>query len=241
LAVTKDPAVLPDDVIDLPADAGSSRGAPRESAICAAALELLVELGYDRMSMDAVAARAHASKATIYRRWPGKRELVLDAIRQRDPHDFVPADTGSLRGDIIGTLRGLADGIGGQDAALLAGVLRAMRGAPELADCLRERVLEDRRGIASVLVDRAVARGELAPGADPGVFHEVAPALMFFRVLVTGGDVDDEFLAHVADDVLVPLLACSGRRAGGTPAGQAARAARSGAQQAGHPTRQETT
>ncbi len=193
------------------ARAGCSRSAAREFAICDAALALLGEVGYDRMSMDAVAARARASKATIYRRWPGKRELVLEAVRTRVADIVEPPDTGSLRGDIIATLRVMADGIGGQDAALMAGVLRAMRSTPELADCVRTQVLEQKRYIGQVLVERAVARGELPTDADPDVWHEVAPALMFFRILVTDGPVDDAFLTHVADDVLVPLLARSGQ------------------------------
>ena len=206
------PATL--DPTSPPADdarAGCSRSAAREFAICDAALALLAEVGYDRMSMDAVAARARASKATIYRRWPGKRELVLDAVRSRVADIVEPPDTGSLRGDIIATLRVMADGIGGQDAALMAGVLRAMRSTPELADCVRTQVLEQKRYIGRLLVERAVARGELPADADPGVWHEVAPALMFFRILVTDGPVDDAFLTHVADDVLVPLLVRSGQ------------------------------
>lgn len=204
--------MLPEDVLHPPVVAGGSRGAPRESAICSAALELLVEVGYDRMSMDAVAHRARASKATIYRHWPGKRELVLDAIRTRGPKVVVPPDTGSLRGDIVAALRTINDGVGNEDLALVAGVLRAMRSTPELADCLRAKVIEEKRAVGTTIVERAVARGEVAPDADPGIFHEVAPALVIFRVLVTGQPVDDEFLAHVADDVLVPLLSCSGHR-----------------------------
>jgi AcrR family transcriptional regulator len=200
--------------ISTPADAprvGCSRSAAREFAICDAALALLAEVGYDRMSMDAVAARAHASKATIYRRWPGKRELVLDAVRSRVADIVEPPDTGSLSGDIVATLRVMADGIGGQDAALMAGVLRAMRSAPELADCVRTHLLDQKRYIGRLLVERAVARGELPPDADPDVWHEIAPALRFFRILVSDGPVDDAFLTHVADDVLVPLLVRSGQ------------------------------
>jgi AcrR family transcriptional regulator len=193
------------------ARAGCSRSAAREFAICDAALALLAEVGYDRMSMDSVAARARASKATIYRRWPGKRELVLDAVRSRVADIVEPPDTGSLRGDIIATLRVMAEGIGGQDAALMAGVLRAMRSAPELADCVRTQVLEKKRYIGRTLVERAIARGELPPDADHGVWHEVAPPLMFFRILVADEPVDDAFLTHVADDVLVPLLVRSGQ------------------------------
>jgi AcrR family transcriptional regulator len=203
----------PADVLGDPAVPGSARGPARESAICTAALELLAEVGYDRMSMDAVASRAKASKATIYRRWPGKRELVVHAIRCRGPQQVEPPDTGSLRGDIIATLRTVQDGIGAEDVALLAGVLRAMRAAPEIGDLVREQVFEAKHNVARTIVRRAVERGELGPDADPAVFHEVAPALMFFRVLVTGEPIDDAFFAHVADDVLIPLLAGSGTRA----------------------------
>jgi AcrR family transcriptional regulator len=196
-------------VLEDPAVPGSARGPARESAICTAALELLAEVGYDRMSMDAVAARAKASKATIYRRWPGKRELVEYAIRCRGPQHVEPPDTGSLRGDILATLRFAAEGFAAEDVALLTGVLRAMQGAPEIAATLRQQMLADKQNMGATIVRRAVERGELRPDADPYVFHEVAPALMFFRMLVTGEPIDDEFLIHVADDVLITLLACS--------------------------------
>ena len=185
---------------------GSGRGGVRESAILEAALELLIEVGYDRMSMDAVASRARASKATIYRRWPGKRELVVDALRCRVPETIEPPDTGSLRGDLIATLAAAADGFVAEDTALLAGVLRAMRAAPEIAAGARQQIFEGKQVIGRTIVARAVARGELDEDADHGVLFEVAPSLMFFRVLVTGEPVDAEFLAHVTDDVLIPLL-----------------------------------
>jgi AcrR family transcriptional regulator len=207
-------------VVEEPAAAGSGRGPARESAICTAALELLAEVGYEQMSMDAVAARARASKATIYRRWPGKQELVVHAIRCRGPQAVELPDTGSLRGDIIATLRRVQDGIGAQDVALLAGVLRAMRGSPEIADLLRKQMLDEKRELSRTIVQRAIGRGELGPAADPEMFHEVAPALMFFRVLVTGEPIDEDFLAHAADDVLIPLLACSGARHSATSARQ---------------------
>jgi AcrR family transcriptional regulator len=178
----------------------------RDVAICDATLELLLEVGYDRMSMDAVAARARASKATIYRRWPGKQELVLDAVRSRGPGLTVPEDTGTLRGDLVATYRSALAGGAATDADLVAGVLRAMRTAPDLADCVRSQVVESKCQVSRTIVARAVARGELAEETDPLILHEVASALWFHRVLVVGADVDDEFIAHVVDDVLIPLL-----------------------------------
>jgi AcrR family transcriptional regulator len=185
----------------------------RDAAICDATLALLLEVGYDRMSMDAVAARAHASKATIYRRWPGKKELVLDAVRSRGPGMVVPDDTGSLHGDLVATYRSALEGVGAEDAELVAGVLRAMRSTPELADCVRTQVLESKCQVSRTIVARAVERGELPPETDPMLLHEVASALWFHRILVVGGPVDDDFIAHVVDDVLIPLLDRSSRSA----------------------------
>jgi AcrR family transcriptional regulator len=180
--------------------------AGRDTAICDATLELLVEVGYDRMSMDAVAARARASKATIYRRWPGKQELVLDAVRSRHLGLTAPDDTGSLRGDLLGTYRSAVGGEASVDADLLVGVLRAMRNAPDLADCVRTQMVESKCDVSRIIVARAVARGELDAETDPLLLHEVASALWFHRILVVGTPADDDFIAHVVDDVLIPLL-----------------------------------
>ena len=185
----------------------------RDAAICDATLALLLEVGYDRMSMDAVAARAHASKATIYRRWPGKQELVLDAVRSRGPGMVVPDDTGSLHGDLVATYRSALEGVGAEDAELVAGVLRAMRSTPELADCVPTQVLESKCQVSRTNVAPAVERGELPAETDPMLLHEVASALWFHRILVVGGPVDDDFIAHVVDDVLIPLLDRSSRSA----------------------------
>ena len=185
----------------------------RDAAICDATLALLLEVGYDRMSMDAVAARAHASKATIYRRWPGKQELVLDAVRARGVGLTVAEDTGSLRGDLVATYRSAIHGSAADDADLIAGVLRAMRTTPELADCVRSQVIESKCDVSRVIVARAIGRGELPAETDPLILHEVASALWFHRVLVVGGPVDDAFIAHVVDDVLMPLLDRSSRSA----------------------------
>jgi AcrR family transcriptional regulator len=185
----------------------------RDVAICDATLALLLEVGYDRMSMDAIAARAHASKATIYRRWAGKQELVLDAVKARGVGLTVAEDTGSLKGDLVATYRSAVHGSAADDADLIAGVLRAMRTAPELADCVRNQVVESKCDVSRVIVARAVARGELRAETDPLILHEVASALWFHRVLVVGGPVDDAFIAHVVDDVLMPLLDRSSRSA----------------------------
>ena len=95
----------------------------------------------------------------------------------------------------------------------MAGVLRAMRSTPELADCVRTQVLESKCEVSRTIVARAVERGELPAETDPMLLHEVASALWFHRILVVGGPVDDDFIAHVVDDVLIPLLDRSSRSA----------------------------
>jgi len=123
----------------------------------------------------------------------------------------VPEDTGSLRGDLIATYTGALHSGAAQDADLVAGLLRAMRSAPELATCVRHQVLESKCDVSRTLVARAVERGELDPDTDPLLLHEVAAALWFHRVLVVGAAVDDAFIVHVVDDVLLPMLDRSSR------------------------------
>src|SRR5580704_6284092 len=92
-----------------------ARAEAREQAILDAALSLVIEVGYDRLSMDALAERAHAGKATIYRHWSGKAEVVAEAIRQRHSAEELVADTGSLRGDLLATISSMDASVSSED------------------------------------------------------------------------------------------------------------------------------
>jgi AcrR family transcriptional regulator len=157
--------------------------------------------------MDAVAERARASKATIYRHWSGKGQLVAAAVRSRTDEvgPEVP-DTGSLRGDVLVMLRAMAAGVESQDASVLVGVLRAMQDTPDVAASVRSHILEHKLAVARSILDRAAARGEIGGAADSAVVVELAAGLIFFRCIVLGQPLDDAFLEHVADEVLLPLL-----------------------------------
>jgi AcrR family transcriptional regulator len=200
------------------------RGPAREEAILLATLELLAEVGYDQMTMDAVAARARASKATIYRRWPGKAGLVVAAVRRHagGPAARVP-DTGDLRGDLLAVLGIMRAGLTGQDAALLLGLLIAMRRDEELARTVRAQVVGDKRELFGVVAGRALERGELAAAAasPPSVatLAEVASAMLLARVMVTGEPLDEAFLEHLVDQVLLPLLGLRPPAAAGDASG----------------------
>ncbi|MEV0714076.1 TetR/AcrR family transcriptional regulator [Asanoa sp. NPDC050611] len=185
-------------------------GEAREEAILAATLELLAEVGYDRIRMDAVAVRAKASKATIYRRWPGKAELVVTAIQRRTAQatgeEPTEPDPGNLRDDLLGRMRAMRDSLTGQDAGLLLGLLTAMHHDGELAGVVRARMIDDKRRAFDPAIDRAVARGELPAGVDRALLAEVGSAMLFSRAFVTGEPLDDGFLTHLVDGVLLPLL-----------------------------------
>lgn len=183
------------------------RGASRERAILSAVIGLLGEAGDEAMTMDAVAARAHASKTTIYRRWPGKAELVRAAV---DAHiaGRVPAaqDTGSLRGDLLAVLLALRGHLTPEFMAMMSGLMHAMRTDSQLAASLQS--LLDRDAAAEQIIGRAVRRGELPASAAPRLArlaHEVIEALVF-RQMVSGAGLDDSFARHVADDIIMPLL-----------------------------------
>lgn len=180
----------------------------REQAILAATVDLLAESGYEALRLDAVASRAGASKATLYRHWSGKAELVVDAVRRYGQAELAEApDTGSLRGDLLATLACIRDLLSGKTGNLMAGLLAALQKNAELAQVVRASMFEDQQGFIRKLLDRAVARGELPGGGDPNVVPEVATAIMFTRLFLNGRPVDDKFLAHLTDDILTPLLA----------------------------------
>lgn len=186
---------------------GRPRDAARESAIIQATLEVLREVGYDRLTIDAVAARAKASKATVYRRWSSKAELVVDAMETLEQPDAPCAfpDTGSLRSDLLGGLRQIAARMTSADAPLFAGVITASARNPELAATLQGSLLADKQESCRQVVDRAIARGELATSFDREIFVEVLPAVLFFRAFTSGKPLDEAFLQHVVDDIAMPL------------------------------------
>lgn len=201
--------VLPASTADL-SEGCLGRGEARERAILDAALDLVAEVGYDRMSIDALAARARSSKATIYRRWPGKAQVVGDALRRKAcAAEMEVPDTGSLRGDLLAAMIARRDTLTGEDADLFIGLLAAARHDPELASALHGQLQDDKAHLAGVIVARAVARREVPPTADPSLIQDIVPAVLITRVVLLRQPTDDAFLAHIVDDVVVPLLAAA--------------------------------
>lgn len=178
----------------------------REQAILRATYDLLGETGYQGLRVDAVAARAQASKATLYRHWPTKAGLVFDAVKCCKAADEPIPDTGSLRGDLMNWFGAIARTIAGDEGPILAGLFMAMHTDPELAEQLRG-MRESKLPHAVMICARAEARGELTEGYDPGLIDEIVPALIFMHGFALGEPIDEPFIAHLTDDIILPLLA----------------------------------
>jgi AcrR family transcriptional regulator len=186
-----------------------SRGRPRDVALDAAILDatsrLLVEVGYDQLSIEAVAARAGVGKTTVYRRHPTKAALVAAAVDRRGP--WTPPDItgGPLREALLATVRWMATEIGAEQVGLLGAVFAGMRHDPDLAAAMRRVLHRDQAVLVDGVATRSSSPADLLPGAAQ-LLAEVATALVVHRVVVVGEAGDEEFVRHVVDDVLLPLL-----------------------------------
>ncbi|BDY28289.1 TetR/AcrR family transcriptional regulator [Mycolicibacterium mageritense] len=182
------------------------RGQQRVDAILTATLDLVAEHGYPALTMDAVAARANASKATIYRRWRNKAELVKAALDAYDARqNSVIPDTGSLRGDLMAVLDMLRDKSSEHFTAIIGSLVAASRHDRELAAALREHVDNEELSPFHDALHRAIGRGDLPPDTDAVLIHDVAEA-MILRQLQIGAALDDAFAARLVDDILLRLL-----------------------------------
>jgi AcrR family transcriptional regulator len=187
-------------------EARSPRGyGEREQAILRAAYELLGEVGYAGLRFDAVAARARASKATLYRHWSGRAQLAVDAIRCCHASLELVPDTGTLRGDLVAWFTAMAEATAGADGPLLAGLVMAMHNDPELAAELRT-LRASKAPTAETICSRALARGELRPGYNAGLIDEIVPGQLFMHRFALGGELDAAFIDHLVDDIILPLL-----------------------------------
>ena len=195
------------------APAGAGRGADREAAICQAVVELLNETSYESVTMDAVAARARASKATIYRRWANKDELVVDALRgMLVGRDLVLPDTGDLRDDILGWIEHqMQDPIlVAINTAALKVLVYAASNEPELAQQMRTSIRGAQLAAWQILLNRALTRGELQREVDAGLLFEVIQGQFCARAGVDAKAVDVGYVEHLVDDVMMPVILHAG-------------------------------
>lgn len=176
----------------------------RERQILAATIDALAELGYDRLTMDAVARRAHASKATLYRRWQGKATLVGEALLTQDP--LVAPDTGSLRGDLVAAYCGLGGLADPRNVAAIGAVITALGRDVEFAEEFRARFIAPRLATASTILERAVARGEIPADRPVDLLALALPGTVLYGLFVLGQVPDADLVTRVIDEVVLPAV-----------------------------------
>jgi AcrR family transcriptional regulator len=185
---------------------GRPRDPSRDAVIRAAILRLLADVGYGALTMDAVASEAGVGKATIYRRWRTKQDLVVDTISDLNRAEAAVADTGSLEGDLREMMHRMVSMIDGPTGAATLSLLSTIPHQPALAQAFEEGPLAVWRTSFDELWARAEARGEVEPGLANSVIAETTSALMVQRWLLTGRPVDNAYADEVLDTVIMPLI-----------------------------------
>ncbi|MEU0089693.1 TetR/AcrR family transcriptional regulator C-terminal ligand-binding domain-containing protein [Kribbella sp. NPDC006257] len=177
----------------------------REEEILDATVEVVAELGYDRLTMDAVATAAKASKATLYRRWSTKAELVVDAISRAKgcpmPEDV---DTGSLRGDLISMSCNEGGFTSELPMSVMAGLLTALHRDADLQKAFKERFLAPRLALTNGVFERAVQRGEIGAEVDIELLSQTLPAVIIHHAFVLGIEPTEDLILRVIDHVILP-------------------------------------
>ena len=182
---------------------GRRRSEQSHKAIVTATQELLVERGYRELTIEGVAARAGVGKQTIYRWWPSRAALVLEAYLAGSDAISPPAASGSTRDDVRALLVWLADvlaqPIGGR---VVAGLIADLQHDPDLAEGFRRDVVPARRRAMHAALERGRRRGEISAEADLAVAVDTLHGAVFYRLLLSGAPLDEEFAQRVADQVL---------------------------------------
>ena len=185
---------------------GRPRDPSRDGVIRAAIMRLLADVGYGALTMDAVAAEAGVGKATIYRRWRTKQDLVADTITELNGSTVTPADTGSLENDLREVLYAIVDVINGPMGAATQALLSTVPHHPVLGEAFGDGPVGVWRRAFEQVFARAEARGELRPGLAGTMTAEAVMAPLVQRWLITGHPVTQDYADQVLTDVALPLL-----------------------------------
>ena len=190
----------------VPSRRPGGRTARVRAAVLAATLAELAAHGFSGLSLDSVAARAQVHKTTVYRRWPTREQLVLDALLEQAAQTVAVPDTGSLRGDLRElALRSAAIQTSPAGEAVVRAVAGGAPGNPELA-AANGRFWAERLELDRAIVARASDRGEIDPRADPGPVIEALLGPLYFRLLVSGEPLDPDFIEGIVDLVVTGCM-----------------------------------
>jgi AcrR family transcriptional regulator len=177
----------------------------REREILDAALEVLSEVGYDRLTMDAVAQRAKASKATLYRRWNSKAMLVVDALATQKAIPPVP-DSGDLRTDLLNAFCGMGGLTDHGTTSTFGAVITALTTDPEFAQEFRSRVLGPKAAISRQIFQRGVDRGQVRADVDLDLLAPALAGIVLHRIFVMGEQPGPTLIEQVIDQIILPAV-----------------------------------
>ncbi len=185
--------------------ADSSRWSQREAELLAATLCLLQQHGYDRLTVDAVAAAARASKATVYRRWPSKAELVSTAFIEGIRQVVVPPDTGTLEGDLL-ELGELVSQQARQHASTIRAVLVELSRNAALSEAMRHQFLGQWKALIQHILGQAVGRGDIAGAAINDELWDLLPGYLIFRSIIPSRPPTRRTVQALVADFIIPSL-----------------------------------
>lgn len=193
---------------------GRPRDARADRAILEATLELIADLGVHEFRTEDVAARAGVGKGAIYRRYRSKDELVTAAVAALVGEEIAVPDTGSTRADLLALMRDAVSLYSGSlPGRLMPNLVGAMARRPELARAVRDGFLSGRRAALAEVLRRGVERGDLRPGLDLELALDVLGGPLFYRLLITGGPIDEQLADGVADLIVRGFAPDEPRRA----------------------------
>lgn len=175
---------------------GRPRSRRADRAILEASLDLLAERGYGALTMQGIADRAGVGKATLYRRWKSCEDVIVAAVADFVEDIRIP-DTGSVEKDLHLLMRRAVEVYRGRPGRVMPGLVAAMAASDGVARAVRTRFLEGRRAALARVVERGVDRGELRPDTNVQLTLDLLGGPLFYRLLVTGGPLDDELAGGV--------------------------------------------
>src|SRR5918994_657923 len=185
---------------------GRRRSERAHAAIVTATQELLVERGYGALTIEGVAGRAGVGKQTIYRWWPSKSALALEAYLAGAEPVSLPADSGSTRKDVRALVTWLADVLSlPMGRRVVAGLVADLQHDPDLAEGFRRGVVPARRQAMLAALERGRERGEIRADADLELAVDALHGPVFYRLLLSGEPLDEAFVNRLADQTLAGL------------------------------------
>jgi AcrR family transcriptional regulator len=189
-----------------PPGRGRPRDASRDAALRNAAMEVMADVGYRALTMDAVAAHARAGKATIYRRWESKLDLVIDTCNQLVQRNIPEPDHGSIERDLDEFLSAFASFLTGPVGKAAQALVGELPHEPELASAFRESFLLPQRNVLRRIIERGAERGEIRADAPVDTVVELAGAALIYRLMLTDEPLDTRFVDRLLNEALLPLL-----------------------------------